>query len=369
MNNPKKHKVKNKGNKKRKVKKTPIIVLCVILIFFTFIGISSYKFYSLYQKGGIKHSSGYTVPHYVTVSIKMGTSPKEIMSVLKESEIIDNSFLFYLKAKNDGVIESFKAGDFTFNTDMDYNQIIDTLQNPNKDTQLKLLVKEGQTQEDIAKTLDEKGIVSYKDFMNACNNINFDYDFLKGLQNNPERKNKLEGYLYPDTYYLSENETAETIINKLLSRFDELYTEDMAKKASDMGFTTDEIITIASIVEREVKYSPEKNIVASVVYNRLKKSIKLQMDSTVLYAKNKHSDRTLISDTKIESPYNTYYVEGLPIGPISNPSIDTIKAVLNPANTDYLYYVVKDDTTGKHFFTSNYNEFLKAKDEYVKKFD
>ncbi len=361
---------KNKGRKKRKIKskKAPIIILLLFLIVGISSSLVSYNYYSLYQKGGIKLDKD-NIGHNVNISIKTGTTSREISEALKSANIIDNSLLFYLKVKNDGVYKNFQAGDFVFNTSMDYDQIIETLQKPGQSDQLKLLVKEGQTQEDIAKILDEKGIVSYDDFMNACNTISFDYDFLKDLPKDSERESVLEGYLYPDTYYLSKNETAESIINKLLSRFNELYTDDMVKKANAMGLTTDEVVTIASIIEREVKYKPEKNIVASVVYNRLKQNIKLQMDATVLYAKKEHSDRTLISDTKIQSPYNTYYVNGLPIGPISNPSIDTIEAVLNPANTDYLYYVVKDDTTGEHFFTADYNEFLTAKDKYVKKFN
>ena len=368
MKNKKNVKNKGKKSKKRKSKKAPIAVLCLLIILSSAISLVSYNFYSLYKSGGVKASNS-KIGQDVTISIKMGTSPKKISNALKDANIVDNGLLFYLKAKNDGATKNFKAGDFILNTSMDYNQIIDTLQNVQQNSQLKLLVKEGQTQEDIAKTLDELGVVSYDDFIEACNNLSFDYDFLKDLPQNPDRRSKLEGYLYPDTYYLSENETAETIINKLLSRFNQLYTEDMVKKAKIMNLTTDEVITIASIIEREVKYKPEKSIVASVVYNRLSQGIKLQMDSTVLYAKNEHSDRTLISDTKIKSPYNTYYVDALPIGPICSPSIDTIEAVLNPAKTDYLYYVVKNTETGEHFFTSDYNKFLSVKNEYIKKFN
>lgn len=360
--------IKNKGRKKRKTKKAPIFIMCLFLVFLSTISFMSYSFYSLYKNGGIKPNKD-SLGKEISLSIKTGTSPKKISSALKDANIIDNSFLFYLKAKNDDVTKNFKAGDFTLNTNMSYDEIIYTLQNVQQNNQLKLLVKEGQTQEDIAKTLDALGVVSYDDFMKACNTLSFDYPFLKDLPQDEARKSKLEGYLYPDTYYLSENETPETIINKLLSRFNELYTKDMTKKANSLNLTTDQVITIASIIEKEVKYKPEKPIVASVIYNRLKKGIKLQMDATVLYAKNEHSDRTLISDTKIASPYNTYYVDKLPIGPISNPSIDTIKAVLNPSHTDYLYYVVKNDETGEHFFTSNYDEFLNAKNQYVKKFN
>lgn len=363
-----KTKGKNIKRRKRKLKKAPIIFLCIFLILGISISIVSFKSYSLYKKGGVKSNKNY-IGHNVNISIKMGATPKEISKYLKKSGIIDNSLLFYLKAKKDGIIENFQAGDFVLNTAMDYSQIVDNLQKPQTTNQLKLLVKEGQTQEDIAKTLDEQGIIPYDEFMNACNTINFDYKFLKDLKIDEARTSKLEGYLYPDTYYLSKDETAESIINKLLTRFNELYTEDLYEKAKTMGLTTDEVITIASIIEREVKYAPEKKIVASVIYNRLKKGMKLQIDATVLYAKKEHSQRTLESDTKIESPYNTYYVDGLPIGPISNPSIDTIKAVLNPDKTNYLYYVVKNNETGEHFFTANYNEFLKAKDKYIKKFN
>lgn len=235
--------------------------------------------------------------------------------------------------------------------------------------EVSLLIKEGQTQQDIANKLEQMGVMSSEQFMDACNNATFDYPFLVSLPKDDQRKSKLEGYLYPDTYFIYENSTPEMIINKLLTRFDELFTPEMIKKASDMGLTIDEVVTIASIIEREVKYAPEKPIVASVVFNRLKQGIKLQMDATVLYAKGEHSDRTLTEDTKIQSPYNTYYIDGLPIGPICNPSIDTINAVLNPAKTDYLYYVLKNEETGEHFFTSDYNQFLKAKEEYIKNFN
>lgn len=233
--------------------------------------------------------------------------------------------------------------------------------------ELTLLIKEGQTQQDIANSLEQMGVMTADQFMNACNNTTFDYSFLISMPKDTQRKSKLEGYLYPDTYFIYDNSTPEMVINKLLTRFDELFTSETIKKASDMGLSIDEVVTIASIIEREVKYAPEKPIVASVVFNRLKQGMKLQMDATTLYAKGEHNDRTLIEDTKIQSPYNTYYVDGLPIGPICNPSIDTINAVLNPAKTDYLYYVLKNEQTGEHFFTSDYNEFLKAKEEYINK--
>lgn len=359
-----------KNAKKRKKKKNPILIAIFSLFLISGIALSflAYHFYALYQKGGIVVDK--TEPKKtIDISIKTGTTPKEIANALEKDSIVDNASLFYLKAKNDGIATNFKAGEFELNNYMTYDEVVETLQNPSQIKGLKLLVKEGQTQEDIARTLDEIGIVSYEEFMSACNDIDYDYSFLKDLPKDANRTSKLEGYLYPDTYYLSNEDTAKSIVNKLLSRFDELYTQDIAQKAKALNLTTDEVVTIASIIEKEVVVPEEKPIVASVIFNRLNQGIKLQMDATVLYAKKEHKDRTLISDTKVESGYNTYFVDGLPIGPISNPSIDTMKAVVNPAKTDYIYYVVQNPSTGEHFFTSNYDEFLQAKEVYIKNFD
>ncbi|MDE6357380.1 MAG: endolytic transglycosylase MltG, partial [Eubacteriales bacterium] len=253
---------------------------------------------------------------------------------------------------------------------MDFFEIVEILQsNTESESQIKFLIKEGETQEDIGKNLEKAGIISYNDFMTACNTLSFDYDFLKEMPEKEERTSRLEGYLYPDTYFIKKGESAESIINKLLKRFDQLYTDEMRKATKEKGLTIDEVVTMASIIEKEIKYPPERKIASSVIFNRLEQGMPLQMDATVLYAKKEHSDRTMLEDTKIESPYNTYYVTGLPIGPISNPRIDCIDAVLNPEQTDYIYYVLKDEQTGEHFYTGDYNEFLNAKKEYIKKFD
>lgn len=141
------------------------------------------------------------------------------------------------------------------------------------------------------------------------------------------RVNRLEGYLYPDTYFLGEDESSESIINKLLRRFDEMYTQEIQQKGAELGLTTDEIIIIASIIEEEIKVQEGKSIATSVVFNRIKNGMKLQMDAIL-----------------------------------------TIEAVVNSADTDYIYYVVEDDTTGEHFYTADYDEFLAKKREYTKKF-
>ena len=186
----------------------------------------------------------------------------------------------------------------------------------------------------------------------------------------PERENRLEGYLYPDTYFFDLDVDCETIINKLLSRFDEVYTEEFKSKAESLGKTTDEIVTIASMIEGEIKVPEERTKASAVIYNRLEIGMPLQLDATVLYAKNISStERVTQEDLEFESDYNTYQVPALPKGPIGNPGVECIRAAVNPDDVDYIYYVVNDDSVGSHFFTANYNEFLKAKEEYIKKFN
>ncbi|MDE6182666.1 MAG: endolytic transglycosylase MltG, partial [Eubacteriales bacterium] len=324
----------------------------------------------LYEDGGIKISKNSKENQEVILSIPEGAGLKTISNTLKEEGIIESDLFFRLKCKEMGIDTNFKPGEFTLNKNMDFFEIIEVLQTAQgDDTQVKFLIKEGETQEDIGKNLEENGIISYNEFMEACNTLTFDYEFLKEMPIKEERTSKLEGYLYPDTYFIKKGESAESIINKFLKRFDELYTDEMRKLTKEKGLTIDEVVIMASIIEKEIKYAPERKIAASVIFNRIEQGMPLQMDATVLYAKKEHSDRTTIADTKIESPYNTYYVKGLPIGPISNPRIDCIEAVLNPEKTNYIYYVVKDDNTGEHFYTEDYNEFLSAKEKYLKKFD
>ena len=366
--------VKNKKTNKKskqKIKKRLLFSFILFIFLLTLVIFFAFNFIKLYKNGGINISKNLKENKEIILNISEGAGLGVIADELKQNGIIENKLFFRLKCQELGIDTNFKPGEFILNKNMNFYELTEMLQSnsiDNKD-QIKFLIKEGETQEDIAKNLEKQGIISYNEFMQACNTLNFDYSFFKEIPEKKERESKLEGYLYPDTYFLKKGENAESIINKFLRRFDELYTEERRQATKEKGLSIDEVVTIASIIEKEIKYAPERKIVASVIFNRLEKNMPLQMDATVLYAKKEHSDRTLANDTKIESPYNTYYVNGLPVGPISNPRIECIDAVLNPEQTDYIYYVVKNDKTGEHFYTADYNEFLKAKQEYLKKFD
>jgi UPF0755 protein len=179
------------------------------------------------------------------------------------------------------------------------------------------------------------------------------------LKSLPERSGRLEGYLFPDTYEFPKNVTAEQIIDRMLKRFDNVFTDDMKQRAEAINMSTDQIVTLASIIEKEARVPEERPVIAAVYYNRLKKKMLLQADATVQYALGQWKDKVLYEDLKVDSPYNTYKYQGLPIGPISNPGKASLEAAVSPEKVDYLFYVAKSDGSGAHTFTVTYDQFLK----------
>jgi UPF0755 protein len=169
----------------------------------------------------------------------------------------------------------------------------------------------------------------------------------------------LEGYLFPDTYIFFKGEKAENVVKRMVNRLFDILKPSQEFKIKSMTFNTHEILTIASMIEREAMIDREKPIIASVIYNRLEKNMPLQIDATVLYALGYHKTRVLYKDLRIKSPYNTYRNRGLPPGPIASPGFQSIMAALHPAKTDYLYYVATGK--GDHIFSETYKEHVKAK--------
>jgi UPF0755 protein len=214
---------------------------------------------------------------------------------------------------------------------------------------------------DIAVYLESLELMTADEFIEAAETHDFNYGFLYGLPVS-ERRYRLEGYLFPDTYYVSADPTPDEVINKMLTRFDEIFTNEYRQQAEDLGLTIDEAIIIASMIEKEVSVETERPLVSQVIHNRLELGMALQIDATVLYALDKRPDRLLLTDLEIDSPYNTYKYGGLPVGPISNPGADSIRAALFPEEGNYLFYVLQDPETGVHFFSDDYQEHLGAQE-------
>ena len=200
-----------------------------------------------------------------------------------------------------------------------------------------------------------------EEFIHICNTEEFEYEFLKDL---PDREYRLEGYLFPDTYFLSEAMTGYDVADMLLSRFAQMYTEKYQQAVESSAYTLDEIVTIASMIEKEIKVAEERPRASGVIYNRLRDGIMLGIDATVLYALGKTAGELTQEDLNIDSPYNTRNRFGLPLGPICNPGESAFEAALYPETHDYFYYVVEAVGKDNHVYCKTYEEFLNAKEAY-----
>lgn len=325
-------------------------------------GIGKYFANSLISDSGQTVDIDMNSDDTIAVEIPQGSTTKEIASILKENGIISSELSFRLKSRFSGADGTYNYGTFYLSKEMSVEQIISTLQGTAKtDTAHRLTIPEGYTAKQIAALVDEKGIATSDEFINEMNNGTFEYDFLEGI---PKRENYLEGYLFPDTYFLSGNESAHDIIVMMLNRFEQIYNESLKDYVDSTGYTLDQIVTVASMVESEAKLDEERPIIAGVIYNRLAIDMPLQIDSTVQYALSTRNEVVTESDLEVDSPYNTYKNKGLPAGPICNPGKASLLGALNPEKHNYYYYVLKEQGGSEHYFAENYEDFLEAKAQY-----
>ena len=238
---------------------------------------------------------------------------------------------------------------------MSINDIVDTLTSESTKGLIKFTVPEGYTVDDIALKLEKEGICTKEEFIKTIK----EYELPSFVKKNSSKRYNLEGYLFPDTYIIKQDESPKDIVKAMISRFEEAFKEALKEtnmKVSDEDVET--IITIASMIEKEARVDKERPLISSVISNRVSKGMKLQIDATVIYALGEHVETVLNKHLEIDSPYNTYKINGLPIGPISNPGMPSILAALKPASTDYLFYVLEKDMK-HHFFTSDEHEFMR----------
>ncbi len=294
----------------------------------------------------------------VVVEVPAGSSTSAIAALLQEHGIIRHPLFFRLSSRMGGHDGAFLEGTYSLRPSMGYEIIFETLEGKRENESLtRVTIPEGYELRQIAARIAETGLVSEDAFLDAANNHTFDYAFLSDL---PDRDNRLEGYLFPDTYFFYEGMSADDIINAMLKRFDEVYTDEYEARARELQMTTDQVVTLASIIEREAVGDKDRKDVSSVFHNRLASSEYpyLQSCATVQYILQERKPVLSESDTRIQSPYNTYINEGLPIGPIASPGKASLEAALYPNQTDYLFFVLGAD--GKHVFTTNYADHQAA---------
>ena len=291
--------------------------------------------------------------------LEENTSVADVAQMLEEQGIIDNAWLYRFEIMLIGSPDDYEPGTFMLNQNLSPSQINARLRAQPVEPMIenRIRIREGWSQQDIAIYLEDRGFFTAEEFMYVANNHDFGFSFLDDL---PDRPSRLEGYLFPDTYFVSEHPTPVEVIMNMLVRFNEIYNFEYRLRTEEMGLTIDQVVNIASMIEKEVRVPEERPMVARVIYNRLERGMRLQIDATVWYALETHRDwqRLLYVDLEVDSPYNTYRVVGLPLGPISNPSAASIHAALFPAEGNWLFYVLVDGETGAHFFTDSYDEHL-----------
>jgi UPF0755 protein len=215
-------------------------------------------------------------------------------------------------------------------------------------------IPEGYTLKQIAKVFAEKGISGEEEFWRCIREGEFAFSFLEGL---PADEHRLEGYLFPDTYEIELDETLETVINRMLRRYEEKWASLPSRSAA---LSDREILILASIVQIEVKLDAERPIAAGVFINRLDIHMLLQSCSTVQYYFEEPKYPLLTADTEIDFPYNTYIYAGLPPGPVCSPGFASLAAAMDPSETEYLYFVARDDGSGGHYFSKTLSEHNQA---------
>lgn len=288
-----------------------------------------------------------TAGEWKEVLISKGMGFKDITALLKKEGIISKVYVFDLLGRVAGITKKVRAGYYSLSPNMPMIEVLKALKNGNI-IEYSLTIPEGITIEDIADILDKTGIAKGQDFISIAH----DSGFIKslGLDADPELVSGLEGYLFPDTYLLPKGITTQEIAERMVNRFREAITPEIENRAKELGFTIREVITLASIIEREARVDSERTLVSAVYHNRLKKGMPLQADPTAIYGRKRLNEKITRKDLRSKSPYNTYRIRGLPPGPIANPGIKSIKAALYPADVDYLYFVSKND--GTHHFSS-----------------
>lgn len=298
----------------------------------------------------------------IKVEIPKGAHTASIAAILKKEGLIRFEIVFRVISRLNGYDGRYKEGAHIVYNGMSYETLMKTLcKTVLKDSGKKFTVIEGSTFKQIEEVLEAKNVVSADEFKKVCQEGKFEYRFLEGLKPSKGRYNRLEGYLFPDTYIVATNAKPEEIVKKMLDRFDEKFPQEYYEKAKEFGMTIDEVITLASMIEKEAKVTEERPVVSAVFHNRLKskKYKMLESCATIQYILGQPKEKLTIEDTKIESPYNTYINPGLPPGPICSPGEASIQAALYPSDDDYLFFVAKGD--GTHIFSKTYNEHVNAK--------
>ncbi len=298
----------------------------------------------------------------VTVIVKEGSSLRGIAQQLEDAGVVKHARAFEIRADADGYATRFMPGTYSFRVNEPYRSLVAKLLAGNKAETVKVSIPEGTS-------LSKAAVIVSKDVKTISQ-----HSYLKVARDDPppfklqgyRQGSTLEGMLFPATYeVLPKKASAYGFVKTQLATFETYFSKVDMKRARAANLTAYDVVIIASMIDREVQVPSERPVVAAVIWNRLRKGMLLQIDATIQYALGKTKPVLTYNDLKIDSPYNTYKHLGLPPTPISNPGLAALKAAANPSDDKYLYYVARNDGTGRHYFSTTYQQFLvdKAKSE------
>ena len=303
-------------------------------------------------------------PETVTVTLENGEEIEKTIThadvayvgrALKQAGLVQYDWLFELFCRLSHSDTRFDPGEYELRSSYDYRALVQNMRaGAGGIGTVDVTIPEGFTMMDVFKRLEENKVASLEAFLQAASDYSFKYSFVE--EAGYAGAGRLEGYLFPDTYQFYVNMEASSAINKLLNNFYLKYNADMISQTEKMGYSVKEIVTIASIIEKEAYFDDDRAFVASVIYNRLNAGMSLGMDSTILYLYQDHDGAPTAEMLADDSPYNTHKTLGLPPTPICNPGMASLLAALNPEESGY-YYFYSDEDTGRLNFFYSYDEF------------
>jgi UPF0755 protein len=332
---------------KNKYKKIFIFIPVVIFLFILSVMAVSCNFFDTVEDS--EPTSGVDVEF----EIKEGMTLKEIASLLEEKNIVDNAFLFRLFVEQRGEEKSLIPGIYVMKTGSEYEEVLNGITAGTPVVTYKLGIPEGYTVKQIIdRTAGEIPFIEYEELERVNDISNYNYNYLK-------EATSLEGFLFPKTYEITIDYSAKDVIEMMLAQYQVETVNLDYSYAVEKGLSNYDVLKIASMIEREAYVPEERALISAVIHNRLDIDMKLDIDAILCYYLDKWDEGLTEEDKKVDSPYNTYMYSGLPPTPICNPGIAAIEAALNPADVDYLYFVVTDSEKHIHSFASNLQEHEK----------
>ncbi len=291
-----------------------------------------------------------TSTEYEIFEIKSGMNARHVADIIYQKDIIRFPRLFLLIFRLTGDAGEIQAGSYKIPVDINYIALINKLTSgPNVFT--KITIPEGYTTEQIAKQLKDKKIIKDKEY------------FVKWVE-----EKDLRGFLFPETYMFSENTPVTEILTVMVEQFNNSFSialaskSDSEKRLEQLGYTKKEIVALASLIEKEARVPEERPIISATFHKRLEKNMYLESCASILFALGEHRSRLIYRDLEVDSPYNTYRNSGLPPTPICNPGLESIKAALYPADTEYMFFFTRGD--GSHIFSKTYEEHLERQRKF-----